>query len=244
MKIVITPNYTREGTQEVTQRVVEIIKECESECEIIDLSKTSLECELNYKPDLIIFIGGDGTMLRSGKLSLKLNAPMMGINTGNVGYHVGMNKESFEARLRKALKEGFKADECVVINAKAGDRCMSAINDVVLYSEALKVFSVYKNEKLIYESRASGIIFSTPVGSTGINISSGGAILENTLKVFEITPICPYAKEKSSLVVDSFGEYRVSFNGSVNLSYDGEKSFEVKEDILIGLEESFLRLVK
>lgn len=245
MKVVIIPNKTREGTEQAQRRAEQVLKETKTEYEELELIEEGDYRKAEGKRcDLALYIGGDGTMLRAAKAALKMGAPLSGINTGNVGYLVGMKAEGFEEELKQLIEEGYEREGCVVMEAEAEGEKKVCVNEAAIYSEDLKEYRVKRNNEVIYESRASGIVITTAVGSTGLNRSAGGAVLEKTLKVFEITPLCAYSKERGSLVVSSEGEYEVEYEGEAKLKCDGEKSKTVAERVKIRKKEELLEFAK
>ena len=245
MKVVIIPNKTREGTKEAQKRAEGVLKETKTEYEELKLSEEGdYEKAEGKESELALYIGGDGTMLRAAKAALKMKAALSGINTGNVGYLVGMEAEGFEEELRRLVEEGFETEECVVLEAEAEGEKKLCVNEAAIYSEELKEYRVKKNGEVIFESRASGIVITTAVGSTGLNRSAGGAVLEKELRAFEITPLCAYSKERGSLVVSSEWEYEVEFEGEAKLKCDGESSQTVAERVKIRKNEELLRFAR
>lgn len=245
MKILIIPNKTREGTAEVLSRAEEVLREEKASWEELELIKEGDSKKAAGKScDLVLYIGGDGTMLRAAKAALECRAAISGINTGNVGYRVGMKLEGWEEELRRLISEEYETEECEVLEAEAEGKKQVCVNEAVIYSEELKEYRVYRNKEAIFESRASGIVITTAVGSTGLNRSAGGAVLEKTLSAVEITPICAYSKERSSLVVSSEGEYEVEFEGKAKLRCDGERSAEVKSKVKLKKREEALSFAK
>ena len=155
--------------------------------EMVPLSK--------MKPDFMITIGGDGTILRTCIGLAKPEPPILGINMGLRGFLTEAEpKNAFEA-VNKILSGDYKIEKCPKLSVIAGeDRLPDALNDVVISAgEPSKILytQICKDGKPILNCQSDGLIVSTETGSTGYSFSAGGPVLDPALGAFVITPICP-----------------------------------------------------
>ncbi len=146
------------------------------------------------KTDLIITIGGDGTIFRTCVAIPKPEPPILAINMGVRGFLTEVDpKQAFDA-VEKCLKGEFRIEKCMKLAVSAnGVNLPDALNDVVVSSgEPLKIFyaRILKDEKPILKSQADGLIISTQTGSTGYSLSAGGPVLDPEVDAFVLTPIC------------------------------------------------------
>jgi NAD+ kinase len=159
--------------------------------------------------DLVIVVGGDGTLLSVARAA-PTSTPVLGINVGALGFLAGLSRAEALARLDEVLAGDFREDRRrrleVVVAGGSRVRRFRALNDAVLNKEALARISTFRIEldgRSVSEFRADGVIVSTPTGSTAYNLSAGGPILQPELPAVVITPICPHTLSQRPLVVSS-----------------------------------------
>ena len=149
--------------------------------------------------DLMIALGGDGTMLRAGKLGAPVNVPVMGINLGHFGFLVETQRNEWQARLDDLLNGNWETDKRMMIHADhfRGEKKMNSwevLNDIVL-ARALSLrpvhLIVHVNEIELAEYVADGLILATATGSTSYSQSVGGPILRPDMRNMLLTPISP-----------------------------------------------------
>ncbi|MFD3157383.1 NAD(+)/NADH kinase [Haloimpatiens sp. FM7330] len=198
--------------------------------------------------DIVISIGGDGTILRTARILAKYSVPIIGINFGNLGFLT--TAESNE--LKKALSELFAGKyfieermmiQCILRDNKA-DKEIISLNDIVISKGALsRVINYNMNIDGHYYNNiiADGIILSTPTGSTAYSLSAGGPIIYPTLDLISITPICPLSLNMRSMILDSNSQISIKFdekNESVFLTVDGQEAFELNSESEIIIKKS------
>ena len=199
--------------------------------------------------DLVIVLGGDGTLLSVARTA-PARTPVLGINTGMLGFLAGLSREQALARLDEVLAGGFREDRRrrldVALSEGAFRGHYRALNDAVLNKEAIariSTFSIALDGKPVSEFRADGVIVSTPTGSTAYNLSAGGPILHPSLQAVVVTPICPHTLTQRPLVVpDSISiGLRVLDRGrrdGVHLTLDGQEGFPVPMECTVQVRAS------
>ena len=149
--------------------------------------------------DLMIALGGDGTMLRAGKLGAPVNVPVMGVNLGHFGFLVETQQNEWQARIDDLLAGNWETDKRMMIHAEhfRGEKKLNSwevLNDIVL-ARALSLrpvhLIVHVNEIELAEYVADGLILSTATGSTSYSQSVGGPILRPDMRNMLLTPISP-----------------------------------------------------
>ena len=154
--------------------------------------------------DLIVVLGGDGTMLRALKQSLDTGAPVFGINFGRVGFLTAVDADDFESGLTRALAGDFVVVELPTLEADVGGKTHTAVNDCVATSSTLgRMVTVgwsVGGEDLGTLS-CDGVIAATPSGSTAYNLSNGGPVLVWGLDALVVTFIAPHSLHARPLVV-------------------------------------------
>lgn len=159
--------------------------------------------------DLLLVLGGDGTMLRWNRLALPKSTPMLGINFGQYGFITEIYPNEAKAALEKVLNGEYSISDRVVLKASlTRDRkeigCYYALNDVVVSKGPMARMLGLRtsvNGKYIVTYAADGIIVSSPTGSTAYSLSAGGPVVHPDVCVLIITPICPHTLNARSLVV-------------------------------------------
>jgi NAD+ kinase len=146
------------------------------------------------KPDFIITIGGDGTILRTAINVPKPEPPLLAVNMGVRGFLTEVEPENAIAAIERILNGDYKVEKCTKLCVTVGEETMpDALNDVVISAgEPSKILyaEIRKEEKPILKCQADGLIIATPTGSTGYNLSAGGPVLDSEVDAFVITPIC------------------------------------------------------
>ncbi len=199
----------------------EIIKlTMESSPEIADQIK-NLKLDVNYKlisekisdfeSDMIIILGGDGTLLRTQSKMTK-EIPIFGINMGTVGFLTEIEVKDTFKTLKKILKGDYFIEKRSKLKVSHENHHFNALNEVVIVTDTpskMLHFEIEVDGEVVEEFRADGLIVSTPSGSTAYSMSAGGPIVDPNIGAFIIIPICPYklgvrpfvVSDKSEIVV-------------------------------------------
>ena len=223
-----------------------IINRLESKCSIklatvSDDIATALE-----GADTAIVLGGDGTILACASQAAELNVPILGINLGNLGFLAEVEKSEADYAIDKLLAGEYRVEhrlmlEASVIRNGSVVKTQTALNDFVISCSSVRriiATDVYVGDSFAGHYDGDGLIFATPTGSTGYNLSAGGHIIDTVLNdVAVITPICPHTGFSTSLVVPADKTVRVclrdNFSRKSMLTTDGQQGFEIdSEDVI------------
>jgi NAD+ kinase len=191
--------------------------------------------ELTANADLVVVLGGDGTLLSVTRGPID-GTPILGINMGTLGFLTEHPAEQLFPMLHAAIEGAAtleRRERLEVIVDTPGRRATthSVLNDVVINKSALArmlVLSMHVDEQFVSRFKADGLIVATPTGSTAYNLSAGGPILYPTLDVLLVTPICPHTltNRPIALSLDSVIEIRLeSLSEEVFLTLDGQQGF-------------------
>jgi len=177
--------------------------------------------------DIIFSIGGDGTFLKTARLSSQ--KPIIGINTGTLGYLTEINPEDIEKALDDINNGDYYIEERMMLEGEVvrsnGDvvEIPESLNEIAISKNSFGVvrFDAIVNEKLINSYTADGILVCTPTGSTAYNLSCGGPIVDPTAEIITLTPIAPHTVINRSLILsdDSVVEIRITELRENTLSY-------------------------
>jgi NAD+ kinase len=196
--------------------------------------------------DLVVVLGGDGTLLAvaSGKID---GTPILGINMGTLGFLTEYPVEQLFPMLHAALEGRARLErrerlQVTVETPGKEPEVYRVLNDAVINKSALArmlVLSVHVNEEFVSRFKADGLIIATPTGSTAYNLSAGGPILYPTLEVLLVTPICPHTltNRPLALPLDSTVEIRLeSLSKEVFLTLDGQQGCPLSTRDLVRIE--------
>jgi len=230
-----------------------------------DGCSTAEEDELYRSSDLIVALGGDGTMINASKFAARHNVPIIGINLGTLGYLTDSEggPGGIDA-LGKVLAGEYKTDRRMMLVAEVLDEDSNviqsdllALNDVCVLRgmhPKAKSFNLYINGQFLDTYKADGIIIATPTGSTAYNLSAGGPVLKPDMENIAITPICPHKMDSRPLVVcagdvvslEVGGRYEPSDDRDILLTLDGQENivFRKGQSVRVRKSEKFVTLVK
>lgn len=197
--------------------------------------------------DLIIVLGGDGSLLHAaGRVGLA-KTPIFGVNLGGLGFLTEVTSDRLFESLELVLSGKLRAQERVRLSGKVvrnGRTVYSslALNDLVINKSArtsIINFRATINGANLTEYRSDGLIVATPTGSTAYNLSAGGPIVDPTLRAMVLTPICPFSLANRPIVVSLDAELIIEPTGApkdIVLSCDGQDSFSLQPNdrVVIG----------
>jgi len=193
--------------------------------------------EIPSHAEMIIVLGGDGTLLSVARLVGSHEVPILGVNLGGLGFLTEITLEELYRVLERVIQGDFVTDERVVFHAAAvirrGERLAEFIvlNDAVINKGALARIidlEITINGEYLTTFKSDGLIISTPTGSTAYNLSAGGPIVYPSLHCIIITPICPHTLTNRPIVIPDDVEVRAilkSRQQEVILTLDGQQGF-------------------
>lgn len=240
MNILLIVNQQKDKNFELANNIIDIIDNrasvfvCKEEKSDL-LKKVNYISDEEYKNmDLFLVLGGDGTLLSVSKLAAKLGIPVVGVNLGRLGFLSEIEKENLKDDIEKLLSKDFKIQERMMLSADLlGVDDVLALNDITVAREGsfLKIleFDVYLDDEFVDHFKADGIIISTPTGSTAYSLSAGGPIVDPSMDVITITPICPHKMYSRAIVVS--GEKKVTVR---NCSQDDTKAIIAADSQIVG----------
>ena len=194
--------------------------------------------------DMLLTVGGDGMMLKWGKKAAFAGKPLIGINTGRLGFMTAVDSDCLDKL--SALTDGSCTFSTrMMLSADLSGEEITALNDIVLFKDVnskLPEFTVRINGITVTKVRADGLIFSTPTGSTAYALSAGGPIIEPTVECIQLTHLCahtllnrPMIFSGSDVVTVSYAPYEGS---RVNMSVDGAHGTEFPADAELVIRKS------
>ena len=232
---------------------------CDSEtAECIPSScKVKAREEIPAIADLLIVLGGDGTLLAAARLLGDRNVPILPVNLGGLGFLTSVTLDDLYPVLEQAIKGQARYSERVMLEARVLRQgkpvhCARALNDAVLNKAALARIidlDVHVNGEFVNTFKADGLIVATPTGSTAYSLSAGGPIIYPIVSAFVITPICPHTLTNRPVVIPDTAKIEIAFAAGetpIYLTVDGQVGVELQANDVVSLNAAAekLRLVR
>jgi NAD+ kinase len=198
-------------------------------CAAIPVSDT----ELGRRADLVVSLGGDGTMLRAMRLADRQRAPVLGVNLGKLGFLAEVDVPDLPDALSAVDAHEFTVEPRLAIDAVVGDQIVTAFNDVALVrfpGQSAARIAVWAGGRPFVSYAADAIIVATPSGSTAYSFSAGGPIVSPAVECLLVTPASPHSAYNRGLVLslrDSVALEVLPDSGSLAVEVDGQLATEV-----------------
>ena len=247
MTVYISPNPGKAMAYGISQRAAQILLThgaqvlmqdgLQAECMTMGVVYLSQK-ECLERTDVILTIGGDGTILHEANLSLEYRKPILGINLGRCGFLATCEVDEMEAKLSAVARGEYFLDNRMLLYVRVlGDDSWEghALNDVVMTKGRLQQavdFSIYCDDILVEHYRGDGVIVATPTGSTAYSLAAGGPILDSQTKGIVVTPICPHSLARPAMVFAQERKINLCVgqvaDEEVFISCDGDAGYSVK----------------
>lgn len=201
--------------------------------------------EIPLQADMVVVLGGDGTLISTARILGARDIPILGVNLGSLGFLTEIALDELYPALDKCLHGEYRVSERLMLHASVerdGDEIAShlVLNDVVINKGALARIVDLKttvNDYDVTTFKADGLIISTPTGSTGYSLSAGGPIITPSMDCIVITPICPHTLTNRPLVIDAAAVVSVTVKSlddeDIYLTLDGQVGVELKSGDMI-----------
>jgi NAD+ kinase len=212
------------------------------------------QSQMGHKQDLIVVVGGDGSLLSAARMAIKVNVPVIGVNRGRLGFLTDITPNNIEGQLASVLAGEYEEEQRFLLYTRIHDGETiyfegDALNDVVLgrgNETHLIEFDIIINQQFVCRYRSDGLILSTPTGSTAYALSAGGPIMHPQLNAIVLVPMFSHSLSSRPLVVD--GEVKIDLKIStrnetdLRVSCDGHESRMVKPGQLVSIEKNAQKL--
>lgn len=201
--------------------------------------------------DLLIVVGGDGSLLRCGRVAAKYGKPLLGVNRGKRGFLTDINPQKLEASITEILNGDFITDERFLLECYLDKELAGyALNDIVLNSGtavSMVEYELYVDKAFVYSQMSDGLIISTPTGSTAYALSGGGPIMHPSLDALVLVPICPHTLSSRPMVIDGNSDIRIVPNASryvrSQITCDGQETKTIEQGKELRVKKSDRRLL-
>ena len=247
-----------QGVNETLQRLIEFLHtqqiETVLDCDTAHSFELSLPVlprqDMGKKGDLIVVVGGDGSLLSAARMAIQVNVPVIGINRGRLGFLTDISPQDIESQLSAVLAGHYTEEQRFLLRTRVHDQNNhffegDALNDVVLSrgSEThLIEFDVYINQQFVGHYRADGLIIATPTGSTAYALSAGGPIMHPALNAIVVVPMFSHSLSLRPLVIDGNAQIDLFISqgneNDLQISCDGHESWMVKPGQQVSIEKN------
>lgn len=193
--------------------------------------------EMGRRCDLVVVLGGDGTLLSVARKLAPYRVPLIGVHQGRLGFLTQVPREDMLNNIAGMLTGKYLPEERILLEMvilREGEEIKHslALNDVVLSRGGkgqMIEFEVFINGEFVYTQRSDGLIVSTPTGSTAYSLAAGGPILQSTLRAFSLVPICPQSMTNRPIAVSDTSEIDilVTKGGDARAHFDGQSYTDI-----------------
>ena len=262
MKVGVVSRLDVEESIQLTEEIVEFllkmgIKTLLDESVVKNLNKyENISCPLEeMEADIIIAVGGDGTILRTQSFISTKEIPLFGINMGTVGFLTEIDPKLVFKSIEQVLAGKYEVERRTQLQIKHNQKLHSALNEVVIMTRKpakMLHMEISVDDEVVEELRADGLIIATPSGSTAYSMSAGGPIVDPQVGAFIIVPICPFKLGSRPIVVPDNSQIKVKLlrEGKKAMAViDGQTEEEINhmDEIIFRKSENyayFVRLTK
>lgn len=252
--VCIIANSTKPESIVIATKVEEYLKTLSIKTVILSTYESSDSLDIAYDTDLVITLGGDGTVLSAARLVAERGIPILPVNLGTFGYITEIAKEELLDTLKAYLEGTAAVSRRLMLRVtvlRKGKKVFNAtsLNEAVVSSSGIaKVISLnlFLDKTLAGTFRADGMIVATPTGSTGYSLAAGGPILDPEMSALIVTPICPFTLSYRPLVTSDKVvsiEVRENQRAAVVLTVDGQVPFSLEEGDKVTIEKSRSRMI-
>jgi NAD+ kinase len=249
LKELVSYLHSRERQTILDKRCAELINSDNSD--IFDANELGDHC------DLVIAIGGDGTMLKASHALSDFNVPLLGVNLGHVGFLADISADNISKNMDEILNGNYVEDIRFLLNGQVfrNSKCIYedyALNDIVIQKwniGHLLELKTYIDGTFVHTHRSDGMIISSPTGSTAYALAGGGPIVQPSLDALLLVPICPHSLTNRPIVVDGKSSIEVVVTtreiDSARLAIDGEVRLELASNdrIRVNKKDKSIKLI-
>lgn len=248
-RIGINVNMTKDPEGKMLHSIISTIKNINDSVNIsVYKDCAGLDTEESKKLDVIIVLGGDGTILNTSCNLLDSTTPILGVNIGHLGFLAQIEINSVRPALERFFKGDYTIEDKTMIhcsfNDGTGKKSYDGLNDIILYKgirNRIEKYDIFIDDEFYNAFSGDGIIISTSTGSTAYNLSAGGPIIHSNLDAFCITPMYSQFLTARTIVLKSSSRITIKMkknNESAYLSIDGQEWIEINGPITINISKS------
>ncbi len=252
----------REGTDQLCETLNDVTAFLNTQdIDICIETNTALYCDINHLPtanadtlgqhaELLLVIGGDGSLIHAAHTAVSQDLPVLGINRGKLGFLTDIKPDQLES-IGSILAGNYQKESRFLIQTQHEKATHIAINEMVLMpglSAQMVEFDIFIDEQFMCHQRADGLIISTPTGSTAYSLSAGGPILQPSLNDLVLVPMFPHKLNSRPIVLKGDSNITLKISPSAHapfFSCDGHEPCQINpvHEIIISKAEQSLQLI-
>lgn len=255
MKIALIINSSKQNALPIAKDAIEVLSNSGAEVlltkehkELAPSASTVEEDQLYGIADILVVIGGDGTIIHSAKKAAEYKKPVLGINAGRLGYLAGLEGNEL-SKLSNLITGDYTVKKRMLLSVTVGDKEYCALNDAVIskgpLSRMIDMSVTLSGEQISY--RADGLIAATPTGSTAYSLSAGGPVVDPELESIILTPICPQSLYARPILVHPEESIEIIArppeDTGAYLTVDGEEVCPISADSVVKIKRHEHRAV-
>lgn len=245
----IVTNKTKDKDGKITQKIASVLQEKYDVLYDGDFDNDNIH-KMYERADVIVTLGGDGTLLGTAKYASAYNIPILGINLGNLGFMTDVEAENAREALEKFLKNDYKIEKRFMVDAlvtrqNGQKEMLCALNDIVVTRasyQRMVAFDVFVNGDHLATYQGDGLVVATPTGSTAYSMSAGGPVVDPGLDVCIITPVCPHTMSSKPVIVPGIATidivFKSTFDDMAMVTADGQSGITLGEGDIITIKGS------
>lgn len=249
-RVAIAINLDKDKSNESAIKVKEKLIEYFGNIEIVMIDSYNItNYEFQDSLDLIIVLGGDGTILSVARgINGKVDVPILGINIGNLGFLSSVEISDIDLAFKKLRDLEYRVEERILLKSNIPEDINEgqslALNDIVISRGSLSRmirFQIFIDGKRYYTFKGDGLIVATPTGSTAYSFSAGGPFVYPTVDAITLTPICAHTTGVQPIVLNSNSNIEVKIvnnNEEFNIIFDGQKAIRYIDEATICIRKS------
>jgi NAD+ kinase len=263
-RIGLFPNFKKKDTVRISHEIINRLNKSGVDVYVtedvalkLESPRTIISKDVFKNVELLLALGGDGTLLGVARQSATYGIPILGINFGHLGFLTEVETPEIEKALDMILKSNYTIEERMMLEAsvKSGSLPVEnyiALNDVIVTKgpfARLVRLETYLDEEYVETYPADGLIIATPTGSTAYSLSAGGPIITPDNKLILITPICPHTLHSRSIVIPDNETVRVIVDADhkeIMMTVDGQQGKRLKpgDEVTVKKASCVTRLIR
>ncbi len=247
MKVLLLHNPHKQPAQAMAQRVATLMADKFVQVYIDNGEEPCDDSDL----DLIIVLGGDGTIIRAARRYSRLGIPLLGVNMGTIGFLCNIKANQLEENIDRIINSDYLIEERMLLKVslfRNDEHCgdFVATNEAAIKSSISRMirFNMLVNNQHLSSFRGDGVIIATPTGSTAYSLSAGGPIIDADLKVLLVTPLASHFLSHRPMVLEASKTIQIEivFGSQVLMCLDGQNSIDLQAGDRIEIAKSLLGL--
>lgn len=218
----------------------------------LDLAMPERVCKHEKNIDLIMVVGGDGSILSASKKAIQLNIPIMGVNTGKLGFLADHDPTNYK-EIMETLTGQYDLEQRSMLNIDIGADSYAALNEVMVSRKEagrIIILKLFINDRYICGYSCDGLMITTPTGSTAHALSAGGPIMHPDSSSLLIVPVCPHKLNSRPIVIPNHQQIKIQIDFKEKItpivSMDGFNQLDIPQDevVLVNHHPKTLHLVR